>query len=149
MRSQVLVSSVRVIALVEWVKGALALLLATGLIAAGPRRLQDLFESLVSRLHIGRTHGPFAWIEQSVQGNTVDLVGALCGAYAALRMIEGWGLWRQRRWAAWFGVLSVAVYLPFDLLALHRHPGAGSTLILLLNLGVIGLLAGGLRANRG
>jgi len=32
-----------------------------------------------------------------------------------VRFVEGYGLWRDRRWAEWFGAISGAVYLPTEI----------------------------------
>lgn len=131
----------RTIATFEWIKGGTALLLASGLLLAGPDRLHHAVEHVSHRLHIGRVHGPFAWIDRHVQSRDLDVVALLCGLYAAFRLLEGWGLWRNRRWAVWLGLLSAAAYLPLDLLAIARHPGASSLVVLALNLAVIAILA--------
>ena len=47
-------------------------------------------------------------------------VGAF--SYALVRFIESFGLWRGRRWAEWFGVLSGCIYLPLEIYKLfERH----------------------------
>ena len=32
-----------------------------------------------------------------------------------VRFVEAFGLWRRKRWAAWFGVLSGGIYVPMEL----------------------------------
>lgn len=140
--------SLRAIAAFEWAKGAAALLLALGLLAFGPDSLREVFEHLVARLHIGYSHGPFAWIDRQIATPTLDLVAVLCGFYAAFRLAEGWGLWRNRNWAAWLGVGSTALYLPLDVLAIARHPGLLSLAVLALNAAILAILAFRLKANR-
>lgn len=140
MPAPVIASSVRAIALIEWAKGAVALAFAAGILIVPAQQLQHWLLRLAEHLHIGHRHGPFALIDRGIGGESLDLIAALCGGYALLRAAEGWGLWHQRRWAAWLGVLSTAIYLPFDVLALRRHPGVMSDLLLLLNLGLIALL---------
>ncbi len=148
MASSAISSSLRLVALVEWAKGAVALLLAMGMVTAGPVRLQHGLILLTDRLHIGRRHGPFALIDQGIDIGTLDIIAALCGAYALLRAAEGWGLWRQRAWAEWMGIVSAAAYLPLDALGLQRHPGPVSAMALVLNVGLIALLSMSLRRRR-
>lgn len=134
-------TSMRTLAVLEGLKGGAALALALGLLEAGPDRLRGALGHLVARLHIGRDHGPFAWLDQHLDHKGVDLVATLCALYAAFRLVESWGLWRNRNWAAWLGILSTAIYLPFDLLALARHAGPLVIVVLVVNLAVIAILA--------
>lgn len=148
MAGSTVASSLRLVAVVEWVKGTVALLVATGLVTVGPARLQQGLILLANRLHIGREHGPFALLDKRVDIGTLDIVAALCGAYALLRAVQGWGLWHRRRWAEWISLLIVAAYLPLDVLGLLRHPGPVSIVALVVNLAVIALLATTLRRQR-
>ncbi|WP_149195531.1 DUF2127 domain-containing protein [Luteimonas suaedae] len=141
-------ASLRTIAMFEWAKGGAALLLASGLLALGPGRLHHVLEHLAARLHIGRTQGPFAWIDRHVDHRDLDIVAMLCGLYAAFRLVEGWGLWRNMDWAIWLGLLSVAAYLPLDVLAAIRHPGISSSALLVFNLAVAAILAVRLEIHR-
>lgn len=70
-----------------------------------------------------------------------------CGllAYAALRLVEAYGLWRARAWAEWLGVLSATLYLPLEVRHAVHAPGAAVALLILLNLAVIAYLCARLR----
>jgi uncharacterized membrane protein (DUF2068 family) len=62
--------------------------------------------------------------------------GAL--AYAAVRGVEAYGLWRARAWAQWFAILSGGLYLPVEIFALVSHATALRAIIFLINVGVVG-----------
>jgi len=79
----------------------------------------------------------------------VHFAAAAVGAYGVLHVIEAWGLWRHRAWASWLGCISAAIYLPFDLYALARHPGWISVAVLAINVLVVWVLARDLRKRRG
>lgn len=68
--------------------------------------------------------------------------------YAGLFLVEGVGLARARRWAEYLTVIASSSYLPFELLALRRHPAAAPAGTILLNIAVVAYLVAQLRADR-
>ncbi|RPE77326.1 uncharacterized membrane protein (DUF2068 family) [Vulcaniibacterium tengchongense] len=131
----------RAIALVEAGKGLLALLAVGGLELLGPTPLQRWLHALIAHFHLDPDRGAQAWLAQAINPDGVRTAAALGLGYAALRLLEAWGLWRARAWASWLGCLGAAAYLPLDALALARHPGALSAAVLALNLLVVAALA--------
>ena len=67
-------------------------------------------------------------------------------AYASVRSIEAYGLWREREWAQWFSLLSTALYLPPELYWMLGHPGRLRCAVFATNI-VIFLFMLSLRAN--
>ena len=130
-----------VIAVVEAVKGALAVLAASGLELLGPAPLQRWVQELIARFQLDPDHGAMAWLANAISPNSVHLAAAVALAYGLLHLIEAWGLWRAKRWASWLGCLGAAAYLPFDLHALLRHPGWLSAAVVAINLIVVWVLA--------
>ncbi|MEN6671117.1 DUF2127 domain-containing protein [Psychrobacter sp. B38] len=43
-------------------------------------------------------------------------------AYAALRFLEAYGLWQDKTWAYWFGVLGYVVFIPLEVYYLIASP---------------------------
>lgn len=43
-------------------------------------------------------------------------------AYASLRFLEAYGLWRDKTWAYWFGVLGYGVFIPIEVYYLITSP---------------------------
>jgi uncharacterized membrane protein (DUF2068 family) len=71
----------------------------------------------------------------------VGEIAAVGFAYAAIRFIEGYGLWREKHWAEWFAVVSAALYLPLELTHFGRHPSVFNAAIILVNMVIILYLA--------
>jgi uncharacterized membrane protein (DUF2068 family) len=71
------------------------------------------------------------------------LVGA--AGYAALHLVEAWGLWRLRPWGEALGAASGAVYLPFEIGHLLHRPSWPTASLLMLNLMVVAYLVWRLR----
>lgn len=129
------------IAVVEAAKGLLALLGASGLELVGPAPLQRWTGELIARFQFDPDHGAFAWLERSINPDSVHLAAALVGLYGIIHLVEAWGLWRAKAWASWLGCLAAAIYVPFELRAVVRHPGWFEFAVLAINLLVVWVLA--------
>ena len=66
---------------------------------------------------------------------------AIVLAYSSLRFVESYGLWRQRAWAEWLAIVSGAMYLPFELVNLIRHPSRVHWAVLLINIAIVVYIA--------
>lgn len=130
-----------IIALVEAVKGALALLAASGLELLGPAPLQRWIHELIVRFQLDPNHGAIAWLVGAINPGGVHLAALVATLYGAMHLLEGWGLWRAKAWASWLGCITVALYLPFDVYALAKHPGWLSLAVVAVNLLVLWVLA--------
>lgn len=130
-----------VIAVVEAVKGALALIAASGLAVVGPVSLQRWLHILIYRFQLDPQHGAIAWLVAAITPNSVHVAAAAVLLYGVIHVVEAWGLWRARSWASWLGCLTAAAYLPFDVYALVRHPGWISLAVVAVNLLVVWVLA--------
>ena len=54
-------------------------------------------------------------------------------AYASLRFIEAYGLWQDKTWAYWFGVLGYGIYVPIEVYYLITTPFDWFKLAILLS----------------
>jgi uncharacterized membrane protein (DUF2068 family) len=57
--------------------------------------------------------------------------------YSIVRFAEAYGLWHAREWAEWFALLSGAMYLPWEMYSLMRHPHPIKWFILLANVAIV------------
>ena len=133
---------IRGIALFEGAKAFVAIAAATGLVLH--QRLQPMINGLAGHLHLNPAHErPLAIVhalEADASGH-LRLLALGAVTYAAMRVLEAYGLWHARDWAIWFGAVSAAVYLPFEIVALVEHPDMLTTVLLCLNGGVTIYLA--------
>jgi uncharacterized membrane protein (DUF2068 family) len=79
----------------------------------------------VVHLHLNPArHYPRVFIEAA--GRLTDarlwLLAAGGFAYSLLRFAEAYGLWRERAWAEWIGIVSGGVYLPVEVYELVHRP---------------------------
>lgn len=142
----------RAIALLEAGKGLLVLALGTGLLAATHRDdVEAAAEWLVRHAHLNpASHFPHIFIQAAANTRDSHILALAGGAalYAVLRLVEGYGLWRDRAWAEVLAAGSGAIYLPFEVLALARHPDRGHAALLVVNLGVVAVMLASLWRRR-
>jgi uncharacterized membrane protein (DUF2068 family) len=129
-----------VIAIVEAIKGALAVLAASGLELIGPLPLQHWVHLLIVKFQLDPDHGAMAWLAGAISPHSVHFAAIGVLFYGIVHLIEAWGLWRAKMWASWLGCLAAAAYLPFDIYAVFRHPGWLSVAVVALNLLVVWVL---------
>jgi uncharacterized membrane protein (DUF2068 family) len=60
--------------------------------------------------------------------------------YSTIRFIEAFGLWRMRRWAEWFAILSGGVYLPLEIYELTHHATLVKAVVLVINAAIVAYL---------
>lgn len=141
-------AGLRTIAGFEAAKGVLVLLAGIGLLQLVHRDVQEAAEDLVRHLHLSPSaHYPRIFLELAAQINSTWLWVLAAGSslYAGLRLVEAFGLWREKRWAKWLGAASGAVYVPFELLGLFEKVTALRIASLVTNLLIVAYLLGSLR----
>jgi uncharacterized membrane protein (DUF2068 family) len=143
--------AVRAIALLEAAKGGLVLLAASGLLALLHEDVHALAARLIEHLHLNpASRAPKIFVDAAAHLDDRHLVLLAIGAavYAACRLAEAWGLFRERAWAEWLSAISGAVYVPFEVANLWRGGGGLDAAALAVNLAVVALMAAALRRRR-
>ena len=135
-------AGLRTVAIIEALKGLLALLVSFLIIRAIHHDVdfEDLGERLLSFLHIDpdrHLSQMFLNAADKMSDVNVMLIAALAAAYALLRFLEGYGLWKQRAWAEWLAIISGCVYIPFEVYKLVRHPNEFHWALLGINIVVV------------
>jgi uncharacterized membrane protein (DUF2068 family) len=126
--------------LFEALKGLIVLTAGFGLIALLGRDAAHVAEHLVQRLHLNPAHHyPHIFITALADVNNTQLLGlaALAALYSAVRFVEAFGLWFQRRWAEWLAALSGAIYVPLELYELAQQVTWLRVGALALNLAIV------------
>lgn len=135
-------AGLRTVAFWEALKGGLALLGAYVFIRMIRRDVDftEAAEHVLFHLHINPQH---RWTQQflhaagKVSSTNIAMIISIAVVYAALRFIEGYGLWRQRVWAEWLAIVSGCIYLPFEIYKVIRHPNELHWVILGINIVVV------------
>lgn len=142
---------IRSVAVIEAAKGVVVLLTGFGLFALVHRNVQQLAETLVAHAHLNpASHTPRVFLDYAGQLDDAHLMqlAAAALAYAAVRLVEAYGLWYERSWGEGFAAASGAVYLPFELRELFHQPSLLSAGLVAVNLGLVGFMVYSLRQRR-
>ena len=132
----------RVVAIVDIIKGVLILGIALGVLHASSHVLENGGLSLLRLLDVDRTLAiprHFLHLMQLADGER-GWITVAAGAYAMLRFVEAYGLWFTRNWARWLGLVSSCIYVPFELYYFLRGPSWTTFSVLMVNLIVVWLL---------
>jgi len=135
---------IRVIAFFEGMKGLLVLLVGFGLFAFIHKDLHAVAVEIVRTFHLNPArHYPSIFIDAINHLTDGQLLAMAFSAllYSAVRFVEAIGLWLQRQWAEWFGLLTGGLYLPIELFEIMRGITWPKVAILIVNAGVVGYLA--------
>lgn len=119
-----ILAGMRTIALFEAAKGALVLLAGLGLLALIHRDVQVVAEKLVRMSHLNpASHYPriFILASRHVSDTNLRMLAIAAGLYALVRWVEAYGLWLERRWAAWFALIASGIYLPVEIYQMVHH----------------------------
>jgi uncharacterized membrane protein (DUF2068 family) len=139
--------SLRAVAAVEFIKGALVLVAGAGLLSLLHSDVQHVAEQLLHHLHLDpASRVPQIFIDLAGRVTSADLWLLAIGAaiYALVRIVEAYGLWRERVWAEWLGAVSALIYVPFELHALTRSVTPLKLTTLAINLAVVWVLTAAL-----
>ena len=147
-RSSASTVTLRAVAAFEATKGLVVLATGFGLLTLVHRDVQGAAEHLVEHLHLNpASRIPRIFLELATRVTPARLKVVAAGAllYAGMRLVEAVGLWRGRRWAAWFGAATGLVYVPFEAWTFVREPGWEPALALVVNLAIVVVLVAQLR----
>lgn len=130
----------RTVAAVEAIKGIAVVALCVLLLSLLHRNLDTVVDHVTNWLRLNPDSRVSDWfydVADRTTGRgiwTAVLVGFV---YSVGRFVEAYGLWNERQWAEWFAVISGAVYLPLEVLALITHPHWTRVAVLLGNILVV------------
>jgi uncharacterized membrane protein (DUF2068 family) len=133
----------RIIAVLKFLKAASLIALSVGVFRTMHQDIGIRFEHWIRAMHLdpGNRHIEMFLARVSnlspAQVKRLGLVGLL---YAGLFLVEGTGLWLQRRWGEWTTVVITGLLIPVEVYEIFRHPSAAKILVLIVNMAVVGYL---------
>jgi len=135
--------AVRIVALVEALKGVIVLVAATGLLAFVHKDLNDLAARLVEHSHLNpASKYPHIFLDavSHLQRPRLVWLAAGASAYASVRLIEAYGLFWERAWAECLAAFSGGLYVPLELIELVREPSKLGVAVLAVNVAVVAVM---------
>ena len=136
--------TLQAIAIYEAIKGVLVLLLIMGLVSLLHHDIRHVVLNIIGHFGLNaQAHYPslvLHWADVLNDSNQQSLF-LLGASYAALRLIESYGLWFGHVWAEWLAALSGSIYLPFEARHMWHVPSWSSLLIFFFNALMVTYLA--------
>ena len=101
------------------------------------------FAEWIERLPIHHGHRLLtAFLDALLQLDPHKFIAIGTGAcvYAMLFLVEGWGLWRGKRWAEYLTVIATTSLIPFEIYEIVHHTTALKIGALVVNVAIVGYL---------
>jgi len=120
---------------------------AVTLVAAGAGALKLLNPDFASRFATWLANVPLTPGQRLLallartDAHKLEELGVLLFAYAALFLVEGWGLLAGKHWAEWLTVVATASLIPFELWECTRGLSTGKVATVVINVAVVIYLA--------
>jgi uncharacterized membrane protein (DUF2068 family) len=133
----------RLIAVFKFLKAALLIGASVGVFRTMHQDIGMRMERLVRAMRLDPGNRYVERVLERVANLTPDQVRKLGLAglfYAVLFLVEGTGLWMQKRWGEWATVVITGTLVPVEIYEIYRHPGAVKVLLLIVNVAVVGYL---------
>ena len=133
----------RIIAIFKFLKSASLIAASIGVFRSIHGDVGARLEHWVMALHLdpGNRHvGAFLARAANLEPAQIRKLGIVGLIYAGLFLVEGTGLWMQRRWGEWATVMITGLLVPVEVYEIYRHPTGMKIGVLLLNLAVVGYL---------
>ncbi len=132
--------TLRAIALFETFKGLVAIIASLALLSLANQNVRHFTYGLIGYFHLDSDAHYFKTLfdYSDLLGNeNMHMVVLMAWGYAAVRFIEGYGLWKTRVWAEWLAALSGGIYLPIEVSHLMQHTNVINTAVLVTNACVV------------
>jgi uncharacterized membrane protein (DUF2068 family) len=142
---------ITLIAVFKFVKALLLFAIALGAVGLVRGGVPHASERLLSMLSSGTerrvTQAALSRIT-SIGPTRIAALGVGAFLYAALFLVEGTGLWLQRRWAEYLTVVATASFIPFEIYEGVRRITITRMVALVLNIAILVYLIVRLRRRR-
>lgn len=144
-------AALRVIAAYKLLKTVALLLVAIAAFGLVRESRFEAFAAWLTQLPIYHGHGHLVRaIDRFLEigHDHLRAIGVAAAVYAGVFAVEGWGLWREKRWAEYLTTIVTASLIPFELWELALHVTALKMLALVVNIAIVAYLIHLLRQER-
>jgi uncharacterized membrane protein (DUF2068 family) len=133
-------TGLRIVSLFEGAKGAIVLLTGFGLLLLIHKDLHQTAAELIRYFDFNpASKYPRIFLDLADRTSDANLWALASAAliYSVVRFAEAVGLWLDRRWAEWFGLLTGAMYLPLELFELSKGVTLPKIIVIVINAFVV------------
>lgn len=142
---------VRVIAIYKLIKGALLVCVGFGALALIDHDVANLAAKIVADMRVDpdnrHIHGLLLKLGL-VDNHMLRQISLGTFIYAAVVLIEGFGLLWDKLWAEYFTVIVTALFVPVELYEIYRHMTPSRVAVLFVNVTVVWYLVSRLKHRR-
>jgi uncharacterized membrane protein (DUF2068 family) len=134
------IKGVRTVATVEFTKGIIVVLAGLGAFSMRHKDIWGVAESFLEFFHVNPNHryvGFFIELVFRISDVRLWILATVAAIYVILRFVEAYGLWYLCPWAEWLALGSSAMYIPFEVADLLRHPHPFGVLIIAVNVLIV------------
>lgn len=135
--------AIRLVAYLEAFKGVLVLATAAGLLSLVHKDLEALAARLIEHSHLNpASKYPLILVDVASRLQDTKLVMLAMGAtaYSLIRLVEAYGLYRERAWAEVLAAASGAIYMPVEAYEWFKQPSWFRVVVFAVNGAVVGLM---------
>jgi uncharacterized membrane protein (DUF2068 family) len=139
-----------IIAIFKWCKAFVLCALALGLLKLLHRDVSEVAENFIRSLRVDPDNKFLGWALAKlslINDSKLQALSALSFGYSALFMVEGSGLYLEKRWAEHLTIIATASFLPLEIYELLQKVDAMKISLLVINLGIILFLVITVRKN--
>ena len=133
----------RLIALFKFFKAAMLIALGVGAFRLVHKDLGAVLEHWTEAVRLGSANrfvdAAFAKASK-LRPEQIKKLGLGSFLYAALFLVEGTGLWLEKRWGEWLTVIITSSLVPVEVYEVYRHPSAVKVAVLVINIAIVGYL---------
>src|ERR1700751_1970532 len=133
----------RAIAVFKFLKAASLIAVSVGIFRIMHQDVGMRFEHFIRAMRLdpgNRNVGMLLGRVANLSPEQVKKLGVVGLIYAGLFLVEGTGLWLQRRWGEWATVVITGLLIPLELYEVFRHPNILKILVLVVNMAVVGYM---------
>lgn len=141
----------KAVAIYEAIKGVIAIGLAYAFQTLARGEIRAASEALIARAGFDPLSvefaGPLGFLDTVDQVDPSKVMLA-AGAYAMLRFTLTWGLWCKRTWAQWLAMLSIGLFVPYEIYEFVRSQSWIAFTLALVNSAALAFVALGFLRQR-
>lgn len=136
-------AGLKIVSLFEGAKGAIVLLTGFGLLLLIHKDLHQSAADLIRYFDFNpASKYPRIFLDLADRTSDANLWAMAFAAlmYSVVRFAEAVGLWLDRRWAEWFGLLTGVMYIPLELFELFKRVTLPKVIVVVVNVFVVSYL---------
>ena len=139
------------LALFKWFKGLVLLLVGVGFLKLLHHDIEAELRALVDALRVdpdNRYLGALLAKLSLLDDKKIEVLSGLTLAYSALFLIEGTGLFFEKRWAEYLTIVATISFIPVELYELLKTPSLLKCAMLVINVAIAVFLLVKVRASK-